>query len=217
MSFFILGCSTQNNLELEIITKEINCKDVKFQDYPQYMKMDTVAIEESRTLLMYKLTNNTNKTYYFNLDDFDDDFKYKFIKIKEGHISIYDDNGTYQKPRISSPSDENKSEMLYIEYLNKSDNSLEHDNSNNFFIHPGESLYFEWFIVLPFGNLLEDINYSVVLDSKKKYFAEIMMHSDSTGYKNSISRADLKTIQENKYEVFNGTIKSKNKIPIIFK
>ena len=216
-AIFIVGCSHQNNLELEVLTKKINCKDVPLSDYPNYIKMDTVAVEESRTILVYKLTNNSNKTYYFNLDDHDDDFKYKFIKIKEGHIAIYDSNGKYQKPHLSSPSGGNEERMLYIEYLNNSFNGLTHSNSNNFIIHPGETLYFEWFIVLPFGNLLEGTNYSVVLDSKKKYHAEVMIHSDSTGYKKSISRADLKTIQDNGYEVFNGTIKSKNKIPIIFK
>ena len=92
-----------------------------------------------------------------------------------------------------------------------------HSNNNNFIIHAHEALYFEWFIVLPFGNMLEDINYSVKLDSTKKYYAEILMHSDTIHYKKAISRTDLKTIQENGYKIFNGTIRSKNRIPIIFK
>jgi len=155
--------------------------------------------------------------YNRNLDDCEGDFKYRYIKINAGHVAIYDSNGKYQKPHTSSPSGGDSQKMLYLKYLNYNYCGLSHDNSQNFIIHPHETLYFEWFIVLPFGNVLEDINYSVVLDSKKKYYAEVLMHSDSTNYKNSVSRADLKTIQDNGYEIFDGTIKSKNRIPIVFK
>ena len=72
------------------------------------------------------------------------------------------------------------------------------------------------FIILPFAKLKETINYQVVLDSNKKYFAEILLSSDSTNYKKFISRTDLQTIKANGYEVYHGIIKSKNKIPIKF-
>lgn len=211
------GCSSQNNLELDILTKVVNCKDLKLDSYPKYMKMDTIAVPESRTILVYKLTNNSNKTYYFNLDDYNDDFRYKFIAINKAHLAIYDSSGNYQKPRTALPSGGFEENRLYSEYLSYNYRGKLHDNNQNFIIHPHETLYFEWFIVLPFGNILEDINYSVVLDSNKKYYAEVLINSDSTGYKKSISRTDLKTIEDNGYEIFNGTIRSKNKIPIIFR
>jgi hypothetical protein len=216
-AIFLTGCNSQNKIELEILTKEINCKNVKGADYPNYMKMDTIAVEESRTIVVYKLTNNSNKTYYFNLEDYNDDFRYKYIKINKAHIAIYDSNGKYQKPHTSSPSGGFEEKRLYSEYLDYNYRGRLHDTNQNFIIHPHETLYFEWFIVLPFGNMLENINYSVLLDAKKKYYAEVLMHSDSTGFKKSISRTDLNTIQDNGYEVYNGTIKSKNRIPIVFK
>jgi hypothetical protein len=40
------------------------------------------------------------------------------------------------------------------------------------------------------------------------------MFSDSTKYKSVVSTPTLQTIKENKYTVFHGVIKSKNKIPI---
>lgn len=215
--FIVLaGCSPQNSLELEVLTKEVNCKNVKLENYSNYMKMDTAAVEESRTILVYKLTNNSNKTYYFNLEDHNDDFRYKYIKIDKAFVAIYDSYGEYQKPHTASPSAGFEEKDLYAEYLNYNYRGRLHDTNQNFIIHPHETLYFEWFIVLPFGNLLEDVNYSLVLDSKKKYYAEVLMHSDTANYKKSISRTDLKTIQDNGYEIFNGTIKSKNKIPVVF-
>ena len=63
---------------------------------------------------------------------------------------------------------------------------------------------------------MEEKNYQVELDPQKKYFAKILLSSNGINYKRQISRTDLKTIQENGYEVYNGVIKSKNKVPIVF-
>ncbi|MDI1256694.1 MAG: hypothetical protein PSV16_11395 [Flavobacterium sp.] len=213
LAVFLAGCSSQNAIELEVLTKEINCKNVKLADYPSYMKMDTIAVQESRTIIVYKLTNNSDKNYYFNFDG--SDFKDHYIKINKALLSISDSAGKNQKPHLSFPSGGSTDEFLYLDYLNYNYMRLSHD-SKNFILHARETLYFEWFIVLPFGNMLEDVNYSVVLDPNKKYYAEVLVNSDSTNFKSSISRTDLKTIQDNGYEVFNGTIKSKNKIPIVF-
>jgi len=214
---FITGCGSKNSFELEILTKEVNCKDVKIDNYPEFMKMDTIAVNESRTILVYKLTNKSKKTYYFNLDDYNDILRYQFIEINKAHLAIFDSNGEYQRPHIATPSGGVDDKRLYYQYLDYHYRGRLHDTNKNFIIHPNETLHFEWFIVLPFGNMLENINYSVVLDSKKNYYAEISIHSDTIGYKKSMSRADLKTIRENGYEIFIGTIKSKNKIPVVFK
>lgn len=140
------------------------------------------------------------------------------LKINSGYIDIYDNKGNYQKPRVSLPSVIGLStEELYKKSLDYNDMRVYLENGKNFIIHPNETLYFEWFVVLPFGHLLEEANYMVNLDPKQKYYAEILVHSDSAKYKECISRTDLKTIEHNGYEVFNGTIRSKNKIPVVFK
>lgn len=217
--FFILiaGCGSQDNLELEIVTKSLNCKDVGLSQCPKYMKMDTLAVKDSRTVVTYKLTNNTKKTYYFNLDDYDEYLHYSFINLNNACLAIYDSNGNYQKPHVSSPSGGFDRGQIHSEYLGYQYRGRLHATNSNFIIHPNETLYFEWFVVLPFGNLSEDLNYSVVLNPKKKYYANILVHSDTTNYKLSLSRTDLKTIEDNGYEIYRGTITSKNKIPIIFR
>ena len=75
-------------------------------------------------------------------------------------------------------------------------------------------MFFEWFVNLPYGNDMQ--NAHVELDKNKKYYAEMVMFSDSINYKKSVSRTTLKTIKENNYKIFHGIIKSKNKIPIKF-
>jgi hypothetical protein len=102
---------------------------------------------------------------------------------------------------------------LSLEYLGYKNSFI---INKNFVIYPNQTIYFEWFIFLPYGNIVESSTYTVEFNPQKKYFAEIIMNSDSTNYKKTISRVDLQTIKENGYEVYNGVIKSKNKIPIKF-
>lgn len=226
LSAILTGCNSQetsDGLELEILTKEVKYKNVAMNDYPKYIQANDVPIEVARTVITYKLKNNSGKTYYFNLDELNFDrsrekFKYEHIKINTAYIDIFDDKGNYQKPRVSLPSLGGFStEELYKKSLNYDDRRVYLDNGKNFIIHPNETLYFEWFVVLPFGHLLKEANYGVELNPKQNYYAEVLVHSDSLNYKDIISRTDLKTIQENGYEVFNGTIRSKNKIPVVFK
>lgn len=78
----------------------------------------------------------------------------------------------------------------------------------------GETIYFEWFLNLPYGSDIQ--NFFVNFENKKEFNAEIMMFSDSTNYKKTLSRTVLQTIKENGYEVYHGIIKSKNKVPVQF-
>lgn len=216
--FFLLtlfSCSSQKSLEIEVTTEYINSLNVSVSEYgSQYIKMDTLAVENSRTRLTFKITNYSNKTYYFNVLGYQESLDGKLmrdkIKINNALLSIYDKHGKPVMARASQPSLDFDSDMLYSRYLNY-DHHIDLQNKN-FIIHPDETLYFEWFVVLPFGNLLEDTNYSVILDEHKEYFAKILI--GSTSNLEYISRTDLETIKENKYEIFDGIITSKNRVPI---
>lgn len=211
----LTGCNTKNDLELEIINKDINYLKVERSKYVDFITSDDEAPENSRTIIVYKLTNNSNTTYYFNVDAYEDRLKKNFIKMNNALVGISGENKDYVEVKISRPSLDFEPKYLVDDYLKY--DSPRQLPSRNFIIHPNETLYFEWFIILPFGNLIEGTDYSISLDTKENYFAEILLYSDGINYKNNISRTDLKTIQENKYEVFNGFLTSKNRIPVVFK
>lgn len=219
MTVFIIGCKSENKnnpFKLEIITKELKYKKVAINEYQKYIVANGVPPHEATTVITYKLKNTSNKTYYFNITDIDNQFNNEHIKIGKAYIDIYDDESKYLKPKISHPSiGETPTAWFVKESLGYSGKRVHVNNSDNFIIHPNETLYFEFFVVLPFGHLLEDNNYWLELNPEKKYSAAIVMRSDSTKYKEIISRTDLRTIKENGYEVFNGIIKSKNKIPLV--
>jgi hypothetical protein len=213
---FFISCKKKEGLELEIITKQLNSLNVSPDKYLDYsIKYDTV-LKGATTILSYKLTNYTDKTYYFNLDSYKRDFKRLHIKVDRAYMDVTDDLNKQVLITGSIPTSAASGypkAYLINNYLNYS--PIKPNNLNNFIIHPHETLYFEWFVILPFGTIVEGHAFYVDLDAKKKYFANIFLDSDGVYYKKTLSRTDLKTIQENGYEVYNGIIKSKNKIPII--
>lgn len=219
LTVFIIGCNNRNEanpFELEIITKEVNYKKTDVNQYQHHIVANNVPPKEATTVITYKLRNTSDNTYYFNITDIDQRFSNEHIKIGSAYIDIHDNEGNYQKPKISSPSlGEIPTKWIFKESLGYSGKRVYINNNDNFIIHPNETLYFEWFVVLPFGHLLQDSNYWLELKPERKYSAEVVIRSDSTKYKEIISRTDLETIQENGYEVFNGVIRSKNKIPLV--
>ena len=213
----VFSCTKKEDFELEIINKEIKSIKLESISTEEYLK-NNLLINQSKTIITYKLTNNTSKTYFFSLNRYNEEFNMKYIRVDRIYINIFNENNLNIKHKSSYPTfDSNPARKLTKEY--EILNQLNYPflfKFNNFIIHPNETLYFEWFVMLPKGNEIEFPNNRVDLDSSKKYFAQIMLKSDSTNYKNFISRTELKTIQENGYEVYDGIIKSKNKVPIKF-
>lgn len=207
------GCSKNKDLELEIVTKEIKAIDLKSISVNEYYN-NIEIVNKSKTIVNYKLTNNTDKTFFFNLNGYNEKFEKKFMRMDRAFIDITDENKLSVKHKSSFPTFGSKLPKDF-EILNQLDYSYLY-RFNNFIIHPHETLYFEWFLMLPLGNQIELKNSRVNFDPNKKYFAEILLNSDSTNYKRYISRTELQTIKENGYEVYHGTLKSKNKIPIKF-
>ncbi|KOS06965.1 hypothetical protein AM493_13685 [Flavobacterium akiainvivens] len=207
----LFGCKNTGTLELEILTKQVNALNVSPDKYKEYRLEYTSAPKGAQTVITYKLTNNSDTTYYFNLNNFNSRFEKDYIKMDRAFVGIKDNKGELVKPKGREATWGVDFVANYLGYSH-----YEQYDKKNFIIHPGETLYFEWFIILPFGNIIEHTNYQVVLDSKEKYYAEIELDSDGTDYQNKISRTDLKTIRDNGYTVFNGTITSKNKIPVVF-
>lgn len=203
LSVIMCGCigHKKDDFELEFLNDEINSLVVEPSEYLRYLKIDTPAPIKSQTILRYKLTNNTEKVYYFNVDAYTYDMETQYVKLACAWVGFKDSEGKFSLVRAREP---------YRDYVPE-----DSKKTNNFVIHPNETLYFEELLVLPFGTL-KDVNYSTILDSKKQYMSEMIIYSDTLNSKHLIPRADLQTIKHNNYEVFQGVIRSRNKIPVKF-
>lgn len=213
--FINFACSKKDDLVLEILNQEIKSIDTNSLEFNNLSNSDSlIASDKSKTIVVYKLTNNSNKTFFFNLNSYKEKFQKDLIKMDRVFVKITQNNQIV-KCKLSCPSLGSGQGPNHFEVLNQLDYSFIY-NFNNFIIYPKQIIYFEWFIMLPKGNRVEFCTNSVNLDSSKKYFIELLLRSDSLNYKNDVSRTEYQTIKENGYEVYNGIIKSKNKIPIKF-
>ncbi|MRX40068.1 hypothetical protein GJU43_12345 [Flavobacterium sp. LC2016-23] len=221
----VLGCKRKEGLELEIINKSI--LSLVPEDKNTYNNMDdSLTNYKSKTIIVFKLTNYDCKSYYFNLNYFGKLYSnLDGLTINQATIYFYKDNRNKEekvKVRYGHPnfnlnpnSISNKRNVDILKMLNYSTTGNEKyfDNSN-FIIHSNETLYFEGFVNLPYGDPIQ--NAHVDFDKNAKYSAEITMFSDSTNYKKMLSRPILRTIQKNGYQVYHGVIKSKNRVSIKF-
>jgi hypothetical protein len=218
--FFLTSCiNKKNDLELIILNEEIiSC------DYNEKYNEDTNA-SNSINIIKYKLVNNSNTTYYFN-KNYREVYKmsnYLVGLLDDQNTVFIDENSNTAKPTFSCkyPTD---SMNIYTSFHDKFEEqkakSLGYKSgklplNNNFTIHPGETLYFEYFINLSndkFGNNESRITFN----KEKRYMMKVQIYSDSKNNKNTISFSDLKTIETNNYKIFNGIISSKNEVPLKF-
>lgn len=219
--FTILSsCSKGQELELEIITKEINSLKIKPENYGDLMtNIDSTYSErfdKAKTIIAYRLKNYSSKTFFFNIEAFEKKLlEQNSIKIDKAYLNIIDSKKNTIKVNKSIPSSFLSNDEIRFELMNY-DFKYYHKN-RNFIIHPNETLYFEWFVVLPFGTIIEQPVSLVNLDFNEKYEVELQMTSyNSNEAQKYLSRTELETIKTNGYEIFNGTITSKNRIPIKF-
>lgn len=219
--FIFSSCTKGQDIQLEIVSNEINSLVVAPEDYGDIMgsedSLRSKKFSQAKTVVEYKLTNNSSKTYFFNIEAIQNNLIDKnCINFDKSYLIIFDKNEKEVKVKKSFGSQgETSTDELKFELLNY-DFKYYHKN-RNFIIHPNETLYFEWFIVLPFGTIIEQPVSFVNLDPNKKYEVELQMTSyNSNEAQKYLSRTELETIKTNGYEIFNGTITSKNRIPIKF-
>ncbi|THD29697.1 MAG: hypothetical protein DI588_18435 [Flavobacterium johnsoniae] len=215
---FLISCNSKKGLELEIINKQIYSyekKEIKFDNN------DSIYLKKSKNIILYKLTNYDNKSYYFNRylnskmplgkDYLWLDNAYMiFLDEKDNRITIKDH--IRERSECDLLDDDRKKAILKgLDYPEYELSRFYYDQAN-FVIHPYETLYFEWYVNLPYGNPLQYL--SINIEKNKEYFAKIFIYSDTTNYKKNLSRTDLKIINENGYDIYHGIIESKNKVPI---
>lgn len=214
------SCSNKNELEIEMLNNELisNSSD---------SKKDTINI------INYKITNKSNDIYYVNNMIEDDKLMHKSAYKEGKSIRIFNSKNneevnylTMSPFYLNYPSTE---DSIYYNISNKRmilDSKrrgyrelkrfeLSKGGYTNFFIHPNETLYFEYYINLT-DTIVND-DFRLGYPSIKKgvnYYAKLSIASDSSNYKNVLSNDILKTIKENNVKVYNGIIESKNKVVI---
>lgn len=102
---FLTGCNNinNNNLDLEIISKKLNYIVVDPNEYYNYMT-NSIELKKSKTIIVYKLINNSDKTYYFNLDSYNQNLEESAVKISRSFVSIIDNSNNKVKVYNSSPT-----------------------------------------------------------------------------------------------------------------
>lgn len=205
----LISCNENNkqNLELEILNNKVET----------YKDQDSTYCN----VLTYRLKNNTGKTYCI-LPNEESSLTYKLncLNIENlGCVFISKDDTLKINRKFVNFSDTNFQNDLFKLFDEKSKKlgykingySKDYIDKNRFFIHPNEIIYFEKLICLP---LPDKFSSRLDFDNNKKYSLRIFIHSDSTNYKNILSRTDIRTVEDNSYEVYHGIIESVNTVPV---
>lgn len=220
--FFILfilvgSCKEQSSeVELEILNNEFVCYSGN-----NYSYFNEKYEKKALTKYRYKIKNNSSKKYVFNLDVFSTNFVAKrkeYFNEKDILIFSSDEDTLDVVARLTNPKsfEFNKKYLNFLKrnlgnrFLEATELTLV--KANNFTINPGESKYFENYVILPSGS---DYNpCSIKLKDDNNYYVNIKIWSDSTSVKEYFDDSELRTFKENDYEFFHGTITSKNKVPL---
>jgi hypothetical protein len=228
MVILFISCFTITNscgkdesepLELRILNK-------KLVAYNNASQKDTINI------LRFKVKNNSDNIYYFT--PLQNEIFLKTFPPHKGNLSvrIYDEkiveadyinlnpshlgpNETVEDSTCISRSGKIFSlQMSRLSTEKQERYFINREVGFHFFIHPGETLFFETYL-----NLTDTLEYEfgrnryAILKSDSKYHAQIYLVSDSTTV-NELPDFILKTIEENNARIYHGALKSKNDVRV---
>lgn len=168
-------------------------------------------------VLKFYIKNNSDNCYYINNSC---ENCFSGLRSDNINIDIYDSHDREINYTVSYFKD-STAECAYIYSLKKTEIYTRALNNNlpfnyylgfgaeNFFIHPGEIIYFERPIDLSSPVGYERVRSKFVdLDKNTSYSARVSIISDSTHLKSTLPRDILKTIKLNNAHVYHGKIMS---------
>ncbi|HEU4496924.1 MAG TPA: hypothetical protein VFR70_07725 [Flavobacterium sp.] len=217
--FFFTACNKENvtgDLELSLLTKSVSC-------------YSSISDKDSINIIKYSLKNNSNKIYFINNLTEQEDLSKKAVYNNGINLRVFNDKNIetkYEIKRYRHPSLEiGDCVNFIIENFEANQKRLGNKNSskffglyernNIFFIHPNETIFFEYTLNLNKPTVIDGVRQGFVnLDSNKKYYSILSIASDSSNYKNVLPTDILQTIKANNVKVYHGIIESKNKVPI---
>ncbi len=222
--FIVTSCNDKSNydedLVLTLLNKEIIC-------FSKSNPKDTVNV------ISYCLKNNSNQKYLIN-NLIEDKSLIKYAIYKNGlNVHVFNSRNEelkYEVKRFSNNYPNGLTNLTdcykymidsYIDNEKKLNNNINlkyfglNKRNNIFFLHPGEIIYFQYSLCLTNFQKFDEVRQGFVnLDLNKNYYSKLTIASDSTNYKNVLSKDILKTIEANNVKVYHGIIESKNSVPI---
>jgi hypothetical protein len=218
-SFFFTACNKESktdDLELALLNENIIC-------YSKSSDKDSINV------VKYSLRNNSKKVYFINNLTDQEDLSKKAVYNNGINLRIFSDNNIETKYQIKRYRNSNLDIGDCINFLinnfeakqeklgNKNSSKFFglHERNNIFFIHPNETVFFEYTLNLNKPTVIDGVREGFVsLDNNTKYYATLSIASDSSNYKDVIPKDILKTIEANNVKVYHGIIESKDKVPV---
>ncbi len=196
-----------------------------------YNKHDSLFFFKLRTnnnVIKYSLENKSNISYFINMSSL---IRGTSKKLSISDFKIIDDNGNFVKINIPIVDyvwgivdscevlSDSLDKELYKDLGYKNGLFLNNWISNNIItIHPNEKIFFESLLNLPFNTPYKDKRGPeyVFLNKEKVYKTFMSITIDTTNIKSQLTHSQLKTIKENNYILYHGTLESVNSVPIKF-
>ena len=217
VAFVLLSCQEkQNKLQIVTLNKQLF-------SFSYNSKKDTII------RVCYKVINPTNNKYYVNNIIRDKNLNTKSAYKGGRFLRIFNLRTKNEVTYFTIPFFWNEKEKVCAQeslnnilidskrlgYKVPKEYFYSKEGCPNFFIHPNETIYFEYYINLT--DTIANENFRGGYADLKKginYYAKLSIASDSTNYKNDLPRDVLKTIEENNFMVYHGMIESKNKVSV---
>lgn len=217
--FLLAACKKEikcNDLELFILNENIT-------SYSKKSNKDTISV------VSYRLVNNSKRTYFINNLTQQSNLSKTAVFCNGLNLNIYKMKGievkylnkryrfgdTLTANYVNSMIENFAADQAKLGNMNGSKYFGLYERSNIFFIHPNETIYFEYTINLKNPTHTDKVRQGFVnLDSDEEYYATLSIASDSSNYRNVLPRDILNTIRANNAKVYHGIIKSKNKTQI---
>jgi len=217
LPILFLGCQKtekSNTLELTLLNDTI-------VSFPKGSNKDSINI------IKYSLKNNSNQIYFINNLTEQQSLSKTGIYKNGTNLFVYNTKNVQSNYEVKRHIEENAEDCVHFMMedftINGSRLGYRHNlkyfglnkRNNMFFIHPNETVFFEYSL-----NLNKPIDYDGVrsgfvnLNANEKYYCKLAIASDSSNYKYVLTRDILETIKQNNAKVYNGVIESKNKVPI---
>jgi hypothetical protein len=237
--------NTKNELQLEILTDEVYAYylDSEFSNEERNSLTYDVCEKYGYSQIKFKISNPTKSPIVFfpiciekeemgcspifsNLD--------KFNNIGLFNLIITDNQNNFIEPYFKLVNRIATNEIDYIiirdslniEYYNKIGYKKKTEiwklinsafTNKAIVIHPNETIFFESYLKIAtnLDGCVHDEYYN--LNKSKSYKIKLKFKSDIDNLNNWLTEYQIKNVEQNNYDIFQGELYSENEIPIVFK